>query len=53
MLNRSGFLKKERMGLFQRKELCCGACMDICLKKAIIMVKDCEGFRYPRVNGQI
>ncbi len=27
--------------------------MDICPKKAIIMVKDCEGFRYPRVNGQI
>ena len=27
--------------------------MDICPKKAITMVKDCEGFPYPKVNDQI
>ncbi len=36
-----------------QKELCCGcgACEDICPTEAIHMVRDREGFEYPKVNG--
>ncbi len=34
------------------KEKCCGcgACVQVCPKQCISMVKDCEGFLYPNVN---
>ena len=37
------------------KEKCCGchSCYNICPKKAISMVKDSEGFLYPRVSEDI
>lgn len=40
------------MDLYQKKEECCGcnACMDICPEAAISMVKDREGFYYPKRN---
>jgi len=36
----------------QRKEDCCGcgACVDACVKKAIVWKPDYEGFSYPHVN---
>ena len=38
--------------LYNVKSDCCGcsACHDACPKKAIIMVEDSEGFRYPVIN---
>lgn len=43
---------KELPILYNRKEECCGcmACYAICLKEAISMVEDEEGFEYPKVN---
>ena len=37
----------------QDRRLCCGceACAQICLKRAITMVSDSEGFQYPTVNN--
>ena len=38
--------------IYKKKSMCCGcgACMEICPKKAITMVQDAEGFRYPKIN---
>lgn len=38
--------------LFEDNELCCGctACYSICLKQAIKMVEDEEGFDYPKID---
>ena len=40
------------MMIYKKKSMCCGcgACMEICPKKAITMVQDAEGFRYPKIN---
>ena len=40
--------------LFSEKNTCCGctACMNICPKHAITMVKDEEGFLYPVINQE-
>ena len=37
---------------FVKKELCCGcgACENICLTEALHMVRDREGFLYPKVD---
>lgn len=39
--------------LFKRKEECCGctACYAVCLKKAIYMEEDEEGFEYPHIDA--
>lgn len=43
---------KDLPVLFERKEECCGcyACYSICVKNAISMIEDEEGFVYPFVN---
>ena len=40
--------------LFTEKENCCGcsACYAVCPKHAIVMVKDEEGFLYPKVINE-
>ncbi len=40
--------------LYEKKELCCGctACYAICSKGAIEMVRDEEGFEYPRIDEE-
>ena len=45
---------KENISILA-KEKCCGchSCYNICPKKAISMVKDSEGFLYPRVSEDI
>lgn len=42
----------EQSKLYQRKESCCGcgACKNVCPKKAITMSKDEEGFLYPVIK---
>lgn len=53
-----GWKEKEGIGmkelpiLYKRKEECCGcaACYAICLKKAISLVEDEEGFEYPQID---
>lgn len=38
--------------IFQKKYCCgCSACMTICPKKAISMIKDEEGFYYPQIDS--
>lgn len=39
--------------LYKEKSDCCGctACYAICPQKAITMVKDEEGFEYPKIDG--
>lgn len=46
---------KELPVLFQSKEECCGcsACMAVCPKNAITMVRDEQGFLYPSVCGEL
>ena len=41
--------------LFDEKENCCGctACMNICPQRAINMVADDEGFKYPEINQKL
>lgn len=41
--------------LFEKKEACCGcaACAAICPQKAVTMVTDSEGFRYPRISPDL
>lgn len=45
-------MEKELPVLFARKEECCGctACYAICLKQAITMTEDEEGFEYPQID---
>ena len=31
----------------------CSACYNICLKNAIDMIEDSEGFLYPSINGEL
>lgn len=40
---------------YEKKETCCGcgACMEICPKKAIQMIPDREGFLYPKINRHL
>ncbi len=42
------------MELYAKKEECCGcgACADLCPAEAISMVRDTEGFFYPRIDSQ-
>lgn len=44
--------RNKKIKLFQLKKDCCGcgACMNICSKKAIFMREDKSGFIYPEVN---
>ena len=46
---------KDMSVLYERKEDCCGctACYAICLKAAISMVEDEEGFAYPVINPNL
>ena len=43
---------RERPVLYKRKEECCGCttCCAICVKGAISMVEDEEGFEYPQID---
>lgn len=43
------------MKLYKRKDNCCGcaACAEQCPERAIRMVRDKEGFYYPKVDGSI
>ena len=47
-----GKLMKKNPVLYNRKEECCGcaACYAICIKEAISMVEDEEGFVYPEID---
>lgn len=42
----------KKVVLYEKKEDCCGctACYSICPKRAILMVKDKEGFKYPQID---
>lgn len=31
----------------------CSACYNVCPKKAIFMIEDCEGFKYPTINDNL
>jgi len=44
----------EEIKLFKNKSDCCGcgACLNICTKKAISMVEDKYGFLYPKINDK-
>lgn len=50
-----GDLKMKSVVLFEDKKNCCGcgACMNICPKKAISMYEDEYGFLYPAINSSI
>lgn len=57
LLNSITYIKEESKDKFikiEEKDLCCGctACYSICPKNAIEMVRDKEGFLYPRVNKE-
>lgn len=57
LLNSLTYKKEESKDKFikiEEKDLCCGctACYSICPKNAIEMVRDKEGFLYPRVNKE-
>lgn len=45
-------MEKKYPILFNRKEECCGctACYAVCLNKAILMIRDEEGFAYPQIT---
>lgn len=45
---------KEIPILYNKKEECCGctACYAVCTQNAIHMVKDEEGFEYPKIDEQ-
>ena len=45
---------KENLVLFHRKEECCGcgACRAACVRDAICMIADEEGFLYPTVDAE-
>ena len=45
-------MTQEAPVLFEKKEECCGctACAAICLRNAIMMVEDNEGFLYPQID---
>ena len=45
--------KKEIPILYYKKEECCGcaACYAICPKEAIKMIRDQEGFDYPKIDA--
>lgn len=45
----------EEIKLFENKSQCCGcgACMNICPRKAIIMKEDKFGFLYPSINSDL
>lgn len=45
---------KDKIVLFDKKENCCacGACFNICPKKAISMITDEYGFRYPKIDEE-
>lgn len=49
-----GILKNEYPILYTKKEECCGctACYEICPVQAIEMIKDEEGFYYPKVKKE-
>ena len=41
------------IGNMKKSECCgCGACYNICPKKAIEMIEDEEGFKYPKINEE-
>lgn len=46
--------KKQIPCLYEYKEDCCGctACYAICHQSAIIMVRDEEGFEYPKIKEE-
>lgn len=45
---------KKHIVIKDKKQCCgCGACVAICSKNAIVMVKDEEGFEYPKFKEEL
>lgn len=48
------YFNHGKIQLFLKKEECCGCslCQTVCAQKAIVMVEDREGFRYPAIDTE-